>query len=167
MVRLYHEETSDEIRQRFWSKIDRTGGCWIWIAKSNVKGYGQFSARKQRILAHRWSYMEAFGPIPEGLFVCHHCDNPKCVRPNHLFLGTQADNLRDKAEKNRCRNQYSPGARGGKVTRGPRVSNETREQIVNAYLAGRDSQAKIGVEFGVRQTTVSKFVRADMERVTA
>ena len=91
--------------KRFWSYVDKTSaGCWEWKGgRRTSEGYGGFGITSKRVvLAHRFSFESMFGPIPEGFLVCHHCDNPPCVRPDHLFLGTKADNAHDRDSKGRC-----------------------------------------------------------------
>jgi len=91
----------DAFKQRFWSKVDKSGDCWEWTASRLPAGYGRFAVNGQMTTAHRVSYELKYGPIPTGLHVLHKCDNPPCVTPDHLFLGTQQDNMRDKISKGR------------------------------------------------------------------
>jgi HNH endonuclease len=88
--------------------IVRPGECWGWRGATFRFGYGKVKLWDgTRTTAHRVSYQIHYGPIPDGMFVCHHCDNPPCTNPEHLFLGTGADNNRDMAKKGRSRNQYT------------------------------------------------------------
>lgn len=90
--------------ERFWSRIRKSDGCWEWIARSKTRsGYGRLEFGGVRQLAHRVSWKMHFGDIPTGLFVCHTCDNPPCVRPDHLWLGTNRDNIMDAEAKGRMR----------------------------------------------------------------
>lgn len=90
------------LSQNFWARVDRTEECWVWNGP-RLKGnrYGLLQRHYHKVYAHRVSWEMHFGPIPNGLFVLHRCDNPPCVRPDHLFLGTQTDNMADMNAKGR------------------------------------------------------------------
>jgi hypothetical protein len=87
--------------ERFWTKVDKSGDCWEYKGGKKVDGYGVYHLNKKTVRAHRYSWEISNGPIPEGLLVCHRCDNPGCVNPDHLFLGTQIDNMQDSIKKGR------------------------------------------------------------------
>ena len=135
--------------QRFWDKV-RIGPrneCWEWLAYKQYKGYGIFGFNGNPKLAHRVSYQLSIGTIPEGMCICHHCDNPSCVNPAHLFLGTNADNTADRDAKGR-----HVALKG---------ENNGRAKLTDAdVLAIRDSglsQNEIAAEYGVSQTVVSNI----------
>lgn len=96
---------------RFWSKVDKSGECWNWTGARTAPGWhGMFASDATRagrtmVLAHRHSWALANGPVPDGLNVLHRCDNAGCVRPDHLFLGTHSDNMRDRSAKGRANNR--------------------------------------------------------------
>jgi len=87
--------------KRFWDKVEKTDGCWLWTASKSEDGYGYFRFDGGMRKAHRMSWLFTNGEIPEGMFVCHSCDNPSCVNPEHLWLGTNQDNQDDMNEKGR------------------------------------------------------------------
>jgi len=100
-LELHHFPQRISHEERFWAKVNKTDTCWLWTAHCNADGYGEFSINGARILAHRASYLLEHGILPEGLQVLHSCDKPPCVRPTHLFLGTQQDNINDMIVKER------------------------------------------------------------------
>lgn len=89
------------LETRFWQRVEKTDGCWRWTGPLHAFGYGLIWRGGNNVGAHRISWEIHVGPIPDGLFVLHRCDNPPCVRPDHLFLGTQADNIHDMVAKGR------------------------------------------------------------------
>lgn len=96
----------NEALERFWNFVyDKSNpeDCWLWSGALNTNGYGVFGFAKKVHLAHRWIYEQLKGKIPEGMMLCHKCDEPTCVNPNHMFIGTALDNARDAIAKGRRR----------------------------------------------------------------
>ena len=142
------------LEEKFWSKVDIRGSdeCWPWKAGRFTSGYGTINRRgRGNARAHRVAWELTYGPIPDGLCVLHHCDNPRCINPKHLFLGTQADNMADAARK--CR-----------MTRGERHCSAklTNEQIISIreeYARGKITHRKLGAIFNVSHTTIGAIIR--------
>lgn len=98
------------VMPRFWSQVEKTAGCWNWTGALNTHGYGHIRVHSKWAPTHRFSWELSNGLIPDGLSVLHHCDNRRCVRPDHLFLGTALDNVRDMHAKGRDRHSRARGA---------------------------------------------------------
>lgn len=101
--------------ERFWAKVRKTRTCWLWMGYRNRKGYGVIGGPNgKHILARRASYEIHFRAIPTGKYICHHCDNPPCVRPDHLWPGTNSENILDASRKGRhqpAHGEHNPNAR--------------------------------------------------------
>ncbi len=142
------------VEERFWLKVDQSAGpngCWIWLAGHFTNGYGQFWVPFQSVLAHRFSWELANGPIPRGLWVCHHCDNRPCVNPAHLFLATSAGNTQDSVNKGRR-------ARGETHGRSKLTKEEVLE-IRKEYAHGGMLQQELADAYEVTDVTISHIVR--------
>lgn len=126
---------------RFWQRVNKTETCWLWTAASPSSPYGRMRVGNRCISPHRFSYFIHFGSMPSGL-VLHKCDVMACVNPDHLFVGTQADNMADKKSKNRQ-------VRGSDAAR-----SRLRSDQVLAIRAATGSQRGIARRFGVTQSAV-------------
>lgn len=151
---------------RFWSKVDKRGvnECWEWKGDLFRLGYGIFWTRAHLISgrrtgavsAHRITYILTYGEIPNGLCVCHHCDNRACCNPSHLFTGTHLENQQDKALKGRSRNGLT-GAKGEKSGR-HKLTWDIVRVIRERYASGDHKVRKMAREFGVTHPTILKVV---------
>ncbi len=135
-----------EVARRFWAKVAQGPDCWE-RAGSPKNGYSWLAHRTSETwtysYAHRFSYELHFGPIPSGLYVCHHCDNRRCVRPDHLFLGSHAENVADAARKGRLASKLTEA--------------DVRE-IRNRVAAGEPA-ARVSRSFGVHSTYAGRIIR--------
>ena len=135
-------------QQRFEAKVVKTDGCWEWRAGTRG-GYGRLRVDGRKQTASRVAYALYKGPISQGLKVCHSCDNPKCVRPDHLFLGTQRQNVDDMIAKRRHIDGKRRGAENGNAKLTP-------EQVI-AIRSDARSQSAIAASYGIGQAAVSKI----------
>lgn len=138
------------VEKRFWSKVEKTDGCWLWKASYGTHGYGQFRWRGRMQPASRVAWEMANGPVPGRLYVCHHCDNRSCVRLEHLFLGTATENMQDASRK-------------GRTTRGEldamaKLTEVQVREIRELYAAGGVTQRQLAGRFGVRQMCISRVI---------
>jgi hypothetical protein len=143
----------------FWRKVDKEKSnvfyngtrCWEWT-RTTVKGYGRCWVGFGLMLAHRVSFELSHGEITDGLQVLHHCDNPPCVNPAHLFLGTTQDNMSDMTKKHR--HADFRGEKHGKAI----LTAEQVIEIRQRYSAGKISQQKLGKEYGVSRSAIRHIV---------
>lgn len=149
-----------EVARAFNARYDvKPSGCWEWRNVRSKTGYGTFSAPVVGILlAHRASWMIAYGAIPEGKYICHHCDNPPCVNPDHLFVGSPRDNTADMHAKGRSRNPSGSSHWNAKLA--TRDVSEIRRRYVPRTLSGSGtgaSSAELAAEFGVSPEQIVKI----------
>lgn len=137
---------TQSVEVRFWKKVLKTEGCWTWTGRLDINGYGHIRDGCGRTsLAHRISWEMHYGPIPEGKVLLHSCDNPCCVRPDHLTPGTQLQNIED-----RCRKQRTPH---GSKHHGAKLSEESARLIKRS----NESARVLANRFGVTPGTVIKL----------
>lgn len=155
--------------EKFWSKVDIPAfdDCWPWQGHCDRHGYGSFKQGEKLTGSHRVAWELTRGPIPEGLHVCHHCDNPPCCNPSHLFLGTHQDNMRDMVAKGRDRASKNRESRGTpppkqRAPRPPGRSGRAKltekqvQDIRALYATGEYTQDELGVMFGVARSRISE-----------
>ena len=137
---------------RFFDKVEKSSGCWLWVGAKQKDGYGMFtpSGRGSSVSAHRYSYALKYGEIPAGKNILHRCDTPSCVNPDHLFLGTRSDNMQDMQEKGRC--NYLSGGKSHMA----KLTDEDVRSIRENYRGEKHSDvAKI---YCVHRTTISNIL---------
>lgn len=151
-----HQYKCQDELARFMAKVsipDNPNDCWEWTGPLN-KGYGTFKKAGQygkAVAPHRYSYELTYGAIPDGLLVCHKCDNRKCVKPSHLFLGTHADNTADMIRKGR----HAKGEKVGSA----KLKIKQVESIRERHSARTSTLGELAREFGVTTTTIWRIVR--------
>ena len=141
--------------KKFWSLVDKTQSCWEWTRSTGSHGYGQYYVEPSKPLAaHRYAWTATFGKIPDGLFVLHKCDNKKCVRPDHLFLGTQKENMRDMCNKGRHSKECSKGDDNPNT----KISDADVIEIKKRWIRGTrqipGNALALSIEYGVTRARI-------------
>ena len=141
------------IHQRFWEKVDTSSGeCWEWLGSRNESGYGRFRIGTKTVRASRASILLSGGEIPDSMLALHRCDNPACVRPSHLYVGTHRDNTRDMVKRGRARVPHGESSPLSKLT-----ERDVRF-IRKSYAAGMGTCRQIAERFGVCDSHVSAII---------
>jgi HNH endonuclease len=145
--------------ERFWRKVRKTEGCWLWTGCVNgAAGYGAFNIGGTRMdRAHRVSWRLHFGAIPAGLCVCHHCDTRRCVRPEHLFLGTRDANNKDMTRKGRSRVGHVNRRKGERHGRA-KLTDEQVRRIREVYRTTQPFLRVLAKEHGVTLQQIHRIV---------
>lgn len=144
--------------KRFWEKVDKSGYCWEWQGYITRDGYGETSYQSKTIRAHRLSYILTYGNNINGRCVLHKCDNRKCVRPDHLFLGNRAENCADM--RNKKRHVIPVGSHNGKS----KLTEQQVREIRGLYASGQWTHRSLGKRFGVNHSTIGFILRGEAWR---
>lgn len=140
------------VEDRFWSKVAKSDDCWQWTGPTAKEGYGQFRLPDgTRTGAHRMAYELTRGPIPENRLVMHLCDNPACVNPDHLQVGTHAENMRDRNAKGR----QASGVRHGRA----KLTPESAKRIRALYARGRGTVRSLAQAHSVSPAAIYKVLK--------
>ena len=163
---MAYQGITDKQASRFWSKVKRGAPdeCWEWQASRKPKGYGQLFINYHSAHAHRMAYQLTYGAIPDGMFVCHACDNPPCCNPAHLWLGTHRDNSADMVRKGRQKRPKTPPARRPYAEYRAAVRGEPIGRIAN--VSERDHRIYAAYQGGMQMTQIADLYGITYQRVS-
>jgi hypothetical protein len=143
----------------FWEYVDKTEDCWLWMGTRDKDGYGKYHHNYHSFLAHRKAYELTFGEIPDGLYVMHKCNNPPCVNPDHLELGTNRENMLHCIQSGRHVWQVHPEcAQKGEKRANAKLKEKQVLSIRDLYTQGGYSHRKLGEMFGVSHTVIQRII---------
>jgi hypothetical protein len=148
--------TFSPVEERFWSKVDKTGDCWIWRGAKSESGYGRIRIDGWVYFVHRRSWMLANGEIPKDMCVLHRCDTPLCVRPDHLFLGTPQENVADMVRKNRQAQKERAGR--------SRLTGAEVDEIRRKWGTSKYTKIEIGKQYGLGWNAINKIIKRETWR---
>jgi hypothetical protein len=144
--------------ERFWPKVHKTDGCWFWTGSRDRKGYGRININYIPQLAHRIAWELACSPVPAGLFVLHKCDNPPCVRPDHLYVGTHIDNMRDARERRRMKTERFRASRQRGEARPHSKLTENQVREIRALREDGATMTSLAAHYGVAKNCIRNIV---------
>lgn len=161
-----------DLMRNFWRYVEQQpNGCWKWIGGTNTQSYGRFWNGRRKVLAHRYAYEALVGDIPDGMLICHRCDNPNCVNPDHMFIGTMQDNMDDAKAKGHLKGRprkFHPVREPRRPGRKSLVPPEVITQIVSKFNGTWGQKTELADEFGLSPQMVQYILKkqfGEMARV--